>query len=83
MTTPRPPSDAQIQGVAAAAASRTVDAAVVHALTFLTTKVKAVSFLTHTEAAALSQYRNRANAERHRANAELALARLRLALKRS
>eukprot|EP00037_Helgoeca_nana_P025860 m.286927 g.286927 ORF g.286927 m.286927 type:complete len:660 (-) comp27067_c1_seq8:1688-3667(-) len=76
MTTPRPPSDAQIQAAAKAAASRTVDAAVVHALTFLTTKAKAVSFLTHTEATALSQYRNRANADR-------ALARLRRTLKHS
>jgi hypothetical protein len=76
MTTPRPPSDAQIQAAATAAASRTVDAAVVHALTFLTTKAKAVSFLTHTEATALSQYRNRANADR-------ALARLRRTLKHS
>jgi hypothetical protein len=73
---PRPPSDAQIQTAAAAAASRTVDAAVVRALTFLTTKAKVVSFLTHAEATALSQYRNRANADR-------ALARLRLTLKRS
>lgn len=70
------PSEEAMGAAANAAAERTVDAAVGQAITFLTTKSKTVSFLTHEEASALSEYRNRAAAHE-------ALEKLRLTLTNS